>query len=73
MAIFTLTITSRTPRFGETAHQERQQVSSLLKFAAERIGSGQAPQGSANIQAAGQEDPGNCSYTFGAGSLNQGL
>jgi hypothetical protein len=43
MAIFTLTITGRTTKFGENAHQERMAVAELLKTAAQRIGSHSTP------------------------------
>jgi hypothetical protein len=73
MAIFTLTITGRTTKFGENAHQERMAVAELLKTAAQRIGSHSTPWGGQSIAEPGGLNGANVSYTFGAGSLNQGL
>lgn len=73
MAIFTLTIMTRTPQMGETPHSERAQVAWLLGQAAARIHSGSSPQGGQNVAEVGAANPTNCTYSFGPGSLNQGL
>ncbi len=73
MAVFTLTITARTGMMGETPNGERSHVAWLLRQAAERIHSGSSPQGGQNIAEPGNVNASNCTYSFGAGSLNQGL
>lgn len=73
MPIFTLVVNTRTASMGETASQERVAVAQLLHVAAQRIGGHQAPFGGQNVAEPGGVAPTNCSYTFGAGALNQGL
>ena len=73
MAIFTLTITSRTPFFGDRTDQERSAVAYLLHQAANQLGQGAPPLGGSSLGEPGAANPSNCSWTFGAGALNQGL
>jgi hypothetical protein len=73
MAIFTFTITARTGKAGETAVQERLFVVEMLRRAAQQIGDGSAPLSGQNIAEPGVANPTNCSYSFGAGSLNASL
>jgi len=73
MAIFTLTITSRTGKAGESATQERLFVVEMLRRAAQQIGDGSRPLSGQNVAEPGAANSANCSYSFGAGSLNQGL
>jgi hypothetical protein len=73
MAIFTLTVNTRTAGMGDNASQERNAIAQLLTVAAQRIGGHTAPFGGQNVAEPGGVAPTNCSYTFGAGSLNQGL
>jgi hypothetical protein len=73
MAIFTLTITSRTGKCGENATQERAFIVEMLTRAAQQIGNGSAPLHGQNVAEPGAGNPLNCSYAFGAGSLNVSL
>jgi hypothetical protein len=73
MAIFTLTITARTGKAGETATQERLFVVEMLQRAAQQIGDGSRPLSGQNVAEPGVANPLNCSYSFGAGSLNGSL
>jgi hypothetical protein len=73
MAIFTLTIASRTARFGETDSQERAAVAYVLQQAAQAIASGSAPLAGQNLPEPGNANPTNCSYAFGPRSLNGAL
>jgi hypothetical protein len=73
MAIFTLTITARTGKAGETAVQERLFVVEMLRRAAQQIGDGTKPLSGQNVAEPGAANPVNCSYSFGAGSLNASL
>jgi hypothetical protein len=73
VAIFTLTITSRTGKAGETAVQERLFVVEMLRRAAQQIGDGTAPLHGQNVAEPGAANPTNCSYAFGAGSINGSL
>ena len=49
MAIFTLTITARTGKAGETAVQERLFVVEMLRRAAQQIGDGTKPLSGQNV------------------------
>jgi len=73
MAIFTLTITGKTAKFGETAEQERRGVVEMLQRAAQQIGNGSKPLSGQNVAEPNAANPTNCSYAFGAGSLNASL
>jgi hypothetical protein len=73
VAIFALTITSRTGKCGENATQERAFVVEMLTRAAQQIGNGSAPLHGQNVAEPGAANPLNCSYAFGAGSLNVSL
>jgi hypothetical protein len=73
LAIFTLTITARTGKAGETAVNERLFVVEMLRRAAQQIGDGSAPLSGQNVAEPGALNPANCSYAFGPGSLNVSL
>jgi hypothetical protein len=73
MAIFTLTIRARTGKAGESAVQERMFVVEMLERAAQQIGNGSKPLSGQNVAEPGAANPTNCSYAFGAGSLNASL
>jgi hypothetical protein len=73
MAIFTLTITAKTAKFGATAEQERLGVVEMLHRAAQQIGNGSKPLSGQNVPEPNAANPTNCSYAFGAGSLNVNL
>jgi hypothetical protein len=73
MAIFTFTITARTGKAGETAVQERLFVVEMLRRAAQQIDDGSKPLAGQNVAEPGAGNPLNCSYAFGAGSLNVSL
>jgi hypothetical protein len=73
MSIFSLTITARTGKAGESAIQERLWVVEMLHRAAQQIGNHSAPLHGQNVAEPGAANPANCSYAFGAGSLNASL
>jgi hypothetical protein len=72
MSIFSFTITARTAKCGESAAQERAFVVEMLQRAAQQIGNGSSPASGPNIPEPGNANPTNCSYAFGAGSINGG-
>jgi hypothetical protein len=73
VAIFTFTITARTLKSGENATQERAFVVEMMRRAIQQIGNGTAPLSGQAIAEPGAVNPANCSYAFGAGSLNVSL
>jgi hypothetical protein len=73
MAIFTFTITARTLKSGESPTQERLYVVEMMQRAIQQIGDGSRPLSGQNIAEPGALNPANCSYAFGAGSLNVSL
>jgi hypothetical protein len=73
LAIFTFTIEARTLKCGEDARQERLYVVEMMQRAIQQIGNGTAPLSGQFIAEPGVLNPANCSYAFGAGSLNVSL
>jgi hypothetical protein len=73
VAIFTFTIEARTLKCGENATQERAFVVEMMRRAIQQIGDGAAPLSGQTIAEPGALNPANCSYAFGAGSMNVSL
>jgi hypothetical protein len=73
LAIFTFTIEARTLKSGENATQERLYVVEMMRAAIQKIGSHAPPFAGQTIAEPGALNGANCSYAFGAGSLNAGL
>ena len=71
MPIFTLTINSRTPAFGESVMQERNYVAQLLGRAAQQIDSRSGPLNAQNVPEPAGLNPTNCQWAFGAGSISE--
>ncbi len=70
MAIFQLSISTRTAKFGDNVNQERNAVADLLRQAAQQIGSNAQPFSANNVEEPGHINPTNCQWSFGAGSLS---